>query len=175
MNRLPFFIVFILLLFSSCCFSQTGFLFVKKGFKKKRVYTEGDVIDLKLLDGTYRHGIITLLRNDTIFLNGQPIHKTFVKEVVLKRKPQKPFPGTNTLLAIGAGAALTSAGLAISKQASTKDALIAGPVIGFAPLLLKHFGGRLIRIIPRSKYRIGKKFCLQILDFHIPKYRLKTF
>jgi len=175
MNRLTAFILSLFLLFSSTCFSQAGYLFVKKGIKKKRVYMEGSFISLKLIDGTYVKGIITLLRNDTIFLNGKPIHKTAVQEVLLKKRPKTPFPDAKTLGLIGAGAALTSAGLAISKQASTKDALIAGPVIGFAPLLIKHFGGRAIRAIPRKKFRIGKKFYLQILDFHIPKQTQRGF
>jgi len=136
---------------------------------------EGSSISLKLIDGTYVKGIITLLRNDTIFLNGKPIHKTAVKEVLLKKRPKTPFPDVKTLGLIGAGAALTSAGLAMSKQASTKEALIAGPVIGFAPLLIKHFGGRAIRAIPRKKFRIGKKFYLQILDFHIPRQTQRGF
>lgn len=136
---------------------------------------EGSSISLKLVDGTYVRGIITLLRNDTIFLNGRPIHKTAVKEVLLKKRPKTPFPDTKTLLLIGAGAGLTSAGLALSKQATTRDALIAGPVIGFAPLLIKHFGGRTIRAIPRKKFRIGRKFYLQILDFHIPKQTQRGF
>jgi hypothetical protein len=175
MNRLTAFIFLLFLLLSSASHSQAGYLFVKKGIKKKRIYMEGSSISFKLIDGTYVKGIITLLRNDTIFLNGRPIHKTAVKEVLLKKRPKKPFPDTKTLLTIGAGAALTSAGLAISKQASTKDALIAGPVIGFAPLLLKHFGGRAIGAIPRKKFRIGKKFYLQILEFHIPKQTQRGF
>ena len=36
------------IVFSSFSFSQQGFLFVKKGIKKKRIYTEGDMIHMKL-------------------------------------------------------------------------------------------------------------------------------
>jgi hypothetical protein len=175
MNRLTAFILLLFVLFSSVCFSQAGYLFIKKGIKKKRVYMEGSSISLKLIDGSYVKGIITLLRNDTIFLNGKPIHKTAVKEVILKKRSKKPFPDAKTVALIGAGAALTSAGLALSKQASTRDALIAGPVIGFAPLLIKHFGGRAIGAIPRKKFRIGKKFYLQMVEFHIPRQTARPF
>jgi hypothetical protein len=175
MNRLHFFIVLLLTLVSSFSYSQTGYLFVKKGFKKKRIYTEGDRINVRLQNGSYYYGTITLLRNDTIFINGQPVYHPYIKDVLLKRKPKKPFPDTKTLLVIGGGAVLASAGLAISKQAKTSEALLAGPVIGYGPLLVKHFGGRLFRSFIRKKFRIGKKFRLQILDFHIPGSSLKPF
>jgi hypothetical protein len=158
MNRLATIIILLSMLVSAFSFSQTGYLFVKKGIKKKKIYIEGDAIQVKLQDGTYRNGYITLLRNDTIFINGQPVHKTFVKEVLMKRKPKKPFPDAKTLALIAAGSALTSAGLAISDKDHQGEALIAGPVIGFGPLLIKHFGGRAIRSIPGKKFRIGKKF-----------------
>jgi hypothetical protein len=175
MNRLLFFITLLLLLVSSFSFSQTGYLFVKKGFKKKKIYTEGDAIHVKLQDGSVRYGTITLLRNDTIFLNGQPMHRIFVKEVLLKRKPKKHLPDAKTMLLIGAGSALTSIGLSLNNKDNRDEALIAGPVIGFGPLLIKHFGRRLLRVIPRKKFRIGKKFLLQVLDFHIPKRTFKSF
>jgi hypothetical protein len=160
---------------SAFSFSQQGFLFVKKGFHKKRIYTEGDMIQVRLENGNYRNGMITLLRNDTIFINGQPVYRPLITEVLLKRKPNKPPPDIKTLLLIGGGAALTTAGLTLSKQAKFKDALVAGLVIGYGPLLVKHFGSRLMRSFIRRKFRIGKKFHLQVLDFYLPQTRLKSF
>lgn len=176
MNR-PLIIIFpFLLLASFYSFAQTGYLFVKKGLKKKATYMEGDVIHVKLQDGTERKGVITLLRNDTIFISGRPVHKTVVKEILLERKPKQPFPDTKTVLLITAGATVAAVGLAISDQATTKEAVIAGAVIGFGPLLIKHAGSRGIRAMKRKKYRIGKKFYLQVLDFHIQQLqRVKTF
>jgi hypothetical protein len=175
MNRLPSFFIILFLLFSVFSFSQQGFLFVKKGIKKKRIYTEGDVINVKLEDGSYRNGNITLLRNDTIFINGRPVYRPLITEVLLKRKPKNRLPDAKTMLLIGGGAVLTTAGLTISKQAKFEEALIAGPVIGYGPLLVKHFGGRLIRSFIRKKFRIGKKFRLQVLDFHLSPNSLKSF
>lgn len=170
-------LLFLLLIFSSSTetFSQAGYLFVKKGIRKKRTYSEGDMIRLRLKDGSLAYGSITLLRNDTIFLNGHPVPIGWVKEVLLKRKAKRPFPDGKTIAIIAAGSALTSAGLALSKHETVEQALIAGPVIGFGPLLVKHFGSRLLRIIPRGKFRIGRKFRLQVVDFHIPRYQLRSF
>jgi hypothetical protein len=76
---------------------------------------------------------------------------------------------------IAAGSILTSVGLAIDDRDHRKEALIAGPLIGFGPLLVKHFAGRAIRGMSGRKFRIGKKFYLQVLDFHLPGRRLKSF
>lgn len=175
MNRPTFFLTLLSLVFSISAFSQQGFLFVKKGAKKKRIYTEGDAIHVKLTDGTERYGTITLLRNDTIFISGRPVYRPYISEVILKRKPKKPGPEAKTLLLIGAGVGLTTAGLTLSKQARFEEALVAGLVIGYGPLLLKHFGSRLIRLIPRKKFKIGKRFRLQVLDFHIPNQQKKAY
>ncbi|MBC7948116.1 MAG: hypothetical protein H7Y42_09580 [Chitinophagaceae bacterium] len=177
MNRLTVYTALLLLLTTSVCYSQTGFLFVKKGYKKKRTYTEGDRIHVRLQDGTTVTALITLLRNDTIWLNGKPIHRTFVKEVLLKRGPKRHLPDAKTMALIGVGSAMTSAGLILSKQAeTTEEGVVAGAIIGFGPLLIKHFAGRVWRVIPRGKFRIGRKFHLQVLDFHRPREpRKKTF
>jgi len=175
MNRLRCLFSILFLLLSAFSFSQQGFLFVKKGFHKKRIYTEGDMIQVRLENGNYRNGMITLLRNDTIFINGQPVYRPLITEVLLKRKPNKPLPDIKTLLLIGGGAALVTAGLTLSKQAKFEDALVAGLVIGYGPLLVKHFGSRLMRSFIRRKFRIGKKFHLQVLDFYLPQTRLKSF
>ena len=68
-----------------------------------------------------------------------------VKEVLLKGKPKIPFPDGKTLSLIGAGVAHYTAGLTLSKQAEFEEALVAGPVIGYGPLVIKHLGGRLMR------------------------------
>jgi hypothetical protein len=167
MNRLLFFILFI---FSSVTLqAQTGFLFVKKGYKKKKTYTEGDRIILQLKDGRIYNGLITLLMNDTVFIGGKPVPCTDVRAVVLNRKPKSFGVDGKTLLLITGGVALTTAGLTLSEQASFKEALTAGLVIGYGPLLLKYIGSKIS--LRRKKYRTGKKFRLQVLDFHMPRNR----
>jgi hypothetical protein len=119
--------------------------------------------------------MITLLRNDTIFISGKSVRRTDVNEVLLKRKPSPSLPDANTLLLIGGGAALTTAGLTISEQAKFEEALIAGLVIGYGPLLVKYSGIKFLRMVTRKKFRIGKKFRLQVLDFHLPSKSENTF
>ncbi|MDP4264131.1 MAG: hypothetical protein Q8941_16505 [Bacteroidota bacterium] len=175
MNRRAYFITLLLLLVSLFCFSQNAYLFVKKGFKKKKTYIEGDPIAIRLRDGSYIAGTVTLLRNDTIFINDFPVRCPDVREVVLSKKPKLPFPDAKTLLVIGGGSALVTAGLTISKQATFKEALIAGLTIGYAPLLIKYLGVKFYRLITRKEFRMGKKFHLQVLDFHLTPTRIKPF
>src|ERR1700741_805969 len=112
MNRL---LIFICLFSTLGAHAQTNYLFIKKGGKKKRTYTEGSVIHFKLHDGQDRKGIITLLRNDTIYLNGKPISRQEVATVILDEKKKKPFPAdVKTMFLIGGGAALTTIGLTLN-------------------------------------------------------------
>ena len=165
-------LLLLLLLFSGAAFSQAGFLFVKKGANKKRSYTEGDRIHLLLNSGQEYRGVITLLRNDTIFINGKAVPRLEVKALILNEAKKKKFPAdTKTMLAITGGVALTTVGLSLNDLNKPKDAFIAAAVIGYAPLLLKHFGGRFLYSIKRKKFKIGKKYRLQVLDFHLPRNR----
>lgn len=170
MNR-PLLLLFILL---SClvAHSQTGYLFIKKGGKKKRAYTEGDRIHFLMQNGFHQKGIITLLRNDTIFLNGNPIPRKDVMAVILDERKKKPFPADKTtMLMIGGGVGLTALGLSLNDANPPGKAIIAAVVIGYGPLLIKHLFGRLVYTIHRKKFRMGKKFRLQVLDFYLPQRR----
>lgn len=169
MNR-QLFIVLILLLASLFAHSQDGYLFIKKGIKKKKTYNEGSRILLETKGDTVRGGIITMLRNDTIWINGLPVPRKSVKAVYPNQKKKKTFHvSAKNLLLITGGVVLTTAGLALSKQATWKEALTAGVVIGYGQLgiqyLMKSLNFR------RKKYKIGKKFQLSVLDFHIPRRR----
>jgi hypothetical protein len=168
MNRLFISLLFILFCFSAS--SQSGYLFVKKGIKKKKIYTEYDNIYLRLNNGSYRYGMITRLMNDTIWVAGNPIPRTSVAEVVIRKKEKKKFHvGVQNALLITGGVALTTAGLSISKQASFKEALIAGLVLGYGPLVIGYLSNKIS--LSRKSYKIGKKFQLQMLDFYIPRQR----
>lgn len=168
MNRLLLFLF--ILLAGTTAQAQTGYLFVKKGIKKKKTYTEGDRILLRLGGDTLIGGIITQLKDDIIYLNGHPIPRESVKAVVVRSKRAKSFHiPPNQLLLITGGVALTTGGLTLSKQASFKEALTAGLVIGYGPLLVQYIASKIS--MGRKEYRMGKKFRLQMIDFHLPRRR----
>jgi hypothetical protein len=145
--------------------AQKAWLFLKKGPKKKRTWLEGDRIMLRLPGDTIVGGLITHLRDDTIYLLGKPIPVAKVEAVVLRQKGSAkleiPF---NKLLIITGGVVLTTVGLTLSGQVNEKEALTAGLTIGYGPLLVMG----LVRKIKagRREFRLGKKFRLQLLDIH---------
>ena len=170
MNRL---LLLLILLFSSLSFyGQTNYLYIKRGYHKVRKYTEGDRIHFLLKDGQNLKGMISLLRNDTIYLNDLPIPRGQVAAVILHERNKKPFPADfKTMLLIGGGVGLTTLGLSLNNANEPKDALIAAAVMGYGPLLIKHFGGRLWYAIHRKKFKFKKKFRLQVYDLRVPPRR----
>ena len=168
MNRLLTILLFLSLSLVSS--SQTGYLFVKKGFRKKKTYTEGAALYLRLHDDGLRYGTITRLVNDTIYLNGRPVPRAAVKEVILaENKPKKFQVDAKTFLLITGGVALVTGGLTLSNQAEFNEALLAGAVIGYGPLAIGYLKSKIS--LKRRKYKIGRKFRLQVLDFYLPSKR----
>jgi hypothetical protein len=163
MNRLLF--ILLISFSASLTHAQTGFLFVKKGYKKKRTYTEGDRIILQIREGTIYAGVITLLLNDTIYINNIPVPGREVRKVILANKKKSFHLETKDFLLITAGVALATAGLTLSEQADFKEALTAGLAIGYSPILLRYLASKIS--FKRKKFKIGKKFRVQVLDFHI--------
>jgi hypothetical protein len=163
MNRL--FFILLICFSASITNAQSGFLFVKKGYKKKRTYTEGDRIMLQTREGNLHAGVITLLLNDTIYISNIPVPGRQVRTVILARKKKNFHLEAKDFLLITGGVALTTAGLTLSEQADFKEALAAGLTIGYSPLLLKYIGSKIS--FRRKKFKIGKKFRVQVLDFHI--------
>lgn len=160
----------ILLFFSFVSRSQMAYLFVKKGLQKKKVYVEEDRIILEVKNGTIYRGLITHLKDDTIFVNGKPIVVDSVKTVIIREGAKKSLQvDGKTILLITGGVALTTFGLTASKQAKFKEALTAGLVIGYGPLLAYYAGSRIS--FKRKKFIIGKKFRLQLFDLRVPPKR----
>lgn len=169
MNR-PLFIVSLLLLSTLFAHSQDGYLFVRKGIKKKKTYNEGSRILLQTKSDSVIGGIITMLRNDTIWINGLPVPAKKVKAVYPAQKQRRKFHiSTQEFLLITGGIALFTAGVTLSKQATFRKAIVGGLVIGYGNLGIQYFLSKLS--FKKKKYRIGRKYQLQVIDFHIPRRR----
>jgi hypothetical protein len=168
MNRLLLLFAFSFSFLSS--HAQAGYLFIKKGHKKKRTYLEGENIYLRLQNDTVYYGRITKLMNDTIYLTGRPVPRISVKEVLTPPDKSRKFHiSTKDFLLVTAGVALVTAGLTASGQAEFEEALLAGTVIGYGPLAIAYLKNSVS--FQRKKYRVGKKFRLQIIDFYLPQKR----
>ncbi|MBS1576884.1 MAG: hypothetical protein JST09_16430 [Bacteroidetes bacterium] len=162
----------LLLLFCLFCTgyadAQQSFLFLKKKGHKKRIWTEGDVIRLRLVNDDLLEGRILLLRNDSIYINDLAFRTEDVKQVIVKRKEKKPFPISGLqALYIAGGVGLSTVGMKTAGWTESYGrALWYSSIIGFGPVLLsaavQHMNLR------RTHFNVGKKFRLQVLDFYLP-------
>ncbi|MEJ0106503.1 MAG: hypothetical protein WDO19_29910 [Bacteroidota bacterium] len=155
------------LFLTQVCLSQQSFLFLKKNGHKKRTWTEGDIIRLRLVNDDVLEGRILLLRNDSIFINDLAFRTGDVKQVLLKRKEKKPFPvDALQMLYITGGVALSTIGMKAAGWETTERALLYSSIIGYGPILITAATRNLN--LRRRHFNIGKKFRLQVLDFYRP-------
>ena len=157
------------LLLTQICLSQKSFLFLKKNGHKKRIWTEGDIIRLRLVNDDVLEGRILLLKNDSIYINDLVFRTGDVKQVLLKRKEKKPFPVDGLqMLYITGGVGLSTLGMKVAGWVkTTPKALLYSSIIGYGPILLSAVTRNLN--LKRRHFNIGKKFRLQILDFYMPQ------
>jgi len=150
--------------------AQHAYLHVKKGYKKKKTYLEGDRILLRLKSDTIVGGLITHLRDDTIFILGKPFAVDNVEAVIIRkgRKSKFHIPAKQLLL-IGGGTALTTLGFTFNDYMSVEKAAFTAGMIGFAPIVVQWMASKID--LSRKEYKMGKKFRLQLIDFHIRRLR----
>lgn len=161
-------LLFSALFVSEYCEAQQSFLFLKKNGHKKRTWTEGDNIRLRLVNGDLLEGRILLLRNDSIYINDLVFRTRDVAQVIIKRKEKKPFPinGLQALYIAG-GVGLSTVGMKTAGWTQTYGrALWYSSVIGFGPILLSAVVQHMN--LSRTHFDIGRKFRLQVLDFYVP-------
>jgi hypothetical protein len=170
MNRLLCLLFF--LLTGTPSWQQLNHLFIKKGIHKKKTFNEGDKIQVQFKNGQQKKGVITLLKDSSVFIDGEAIAVTDITAVMVNNRQKNRFPvDGKTALLITAGSAMTATGLSLNKANKPATAIIASAAIGFGPLLIKFIGGRLLWILQRKKYRVGKKFRLQVFDMYPPPKR----
>lgn len=165
MKKIFFFLLLFMGMFIQCD-AQYGHLYVKKGIRKKKEFAEGDRISLRGRDGYLYTGVITLLRNDTIFINGLPMPRADVAVVINPRKKKKFQLEPKQALVIAGGMVLVTGGLTLSKQANFGQAVKAATVIGVAPMIIPFLSSKIS--LKKKQYRIGRKYRLQVLDFYLP-------
>ncbi len=166
MNRLLLLLTIFLL--PALVYAQPGYLFIKKGAKKKRTYEEGDRIALRLANDTVYHGLITLLYRDTIYLNGKVIPARDVKAVVMPVRSNKfPVDG-KTLLLITAGSAMVSGGLMLNNMETPKNAIMTGLAMGFGSIIVRYGIQTVVHWVRKKEFKMGKKYRIQVLEFHMP-------
>jgi len=154
-------LVVLFLLFSQIIYAQKGYLYVKKhGFKKVRTFEEGSVVRFTTKDGNVVHGMLALIKKDSVLVNGNWFGALSINKIFLREKRSNPFDYKTFLLATG-GVVLCTTGMTLANWADFDKALGYSAGIGYTNFLIRYFPN-----LKRKKYKIGKKFTLQTFDLH---------
>jgi hypothetical protein len=146
--------------------SQTDVLLLQKNGRNIKTYEIGSTIIFKTIYDQWLGGTITMMRNDSIFLNNIPFH---VHELAAIRNEGTKWNYVNdgTLLIIaGVGVLVLNVvnGIYRNDKAGTWIAT-SGWITAGAFIL----GGLLLRRARYSDYSIGKKFTLHYLNMKVNK------
>ncbi len=110
-------------------------------------------------------GHISLLKNDSIFINGLRFHKKEINQIVLREKKHFVIEADAKLLGlITAGVALCTVGMTLNNHETFPKALRNSVVIGYSPLLISAIRKKIS--FKRRSYIPGKKFRIDILDLY---------
>ncbi|HEU4471405.1 MAG TPA: hypothetical protein VFR58_09990 [Flavisolibacter sp.] len=152
-------LLIVLLMVSQAAVGQHGMIFVKKrGLKKVATFVEGAPIVFHKKDGSIVNGVLALVRNDSLYVNGYSHHISTVSRIIIRPKNQSIVPD---LLLTTAGVGIATAGITLAKWKDFKGALLYSSGMGYGQLLIKN-----VSRLSRKQYRIGRKFRLQTLDLH---------
>lgn len=145
--------------------AQKGYLFVKKNGRKVATYIEGQTIKLTTDRSGVIEGYISLLKNDSVFINGQRYHKDEISKIILREKRRFAIDAdAQTLGLLTAGIGLSSFGMTLNGREKISTALGYSAIIGYSPLLISAIRKKLS--FKKRSYIIGEKFRIDILDLY---------
>ena len=147
--------------------AQTGYLNVKKNGRKVRTFYEGDYVRVQIGQRIFE-GYLNLLKDDTVYIDRTAYHHSQLKTIYLPRKKPK---GTSIkqIAFVTAGVALSTFGMVVSKYETFDNALRSTAAIGYGPLVINELRRHIS--FKKKKYKLGKKFTVQVLDFYLPVKR----
>jgi hypothetical protein len=139
--------------------AQKGYLFIKKGVRKVKSIPEGASIKLQTTDGL-REGYLTLVRKDSIFINGLPLKISEIRKVYLHGHH---FFNKKEVWYTALGTIISALAIRLVSSKQDRDAsAITTPMLGAGHLLYKGVGRKIK--YGRAAYPIGRKFYLQVFD-----------
>jgi hypothetical protein len=158
------FVIAILLLSPFAGAAQTDVLILQKNGRNIKTYDIGQTIIFKTIYDQWLGGTITMMRNDSIFLNNIPFH---VHEIAAIRNEGTKWNYVNdgTLLIIaGVGVLVLNVinGIYFNEKAGTWVAT-SGWITAGAFII----GGLLMRRARYSDYNMGKKYTLHYLNMKV--------
>jgi hypothetical protein len=162
--KLFYLFCFILLFHFSTAAQFNQLILRKNGIAQKR-YSEGSVITIQTKLGLKYSGTIYLIQNDSVYFIDGGMHTRDIAIVFKKHKKKHrliPF-GTEAFVYSNLGIPLFTAGLTISGE-PFKTSLLSGVALVYIPIII--YNAQQLIFNGNKKYRIGKKYDLQVLDFY---------
>lgn len=146
--------------------AQKAYLFIKRGVRKVKSFPEGSYMKLQTTDGM-KEGYMTRLYRDSVFMPAAYGEQGFPASSIKKVYDIQPGSGINpeTLLYTSMGMVLSTAAIRIVENNSdggVRTSTAAPVMLGVSGLALKALLHKLK--YGRAKYRIGRKFRVQVFD-----------
>ncbi len=141
-----------------CCgtFAQRGVIFIKKkGYKKVASFAEGQQIHFRNHQGEHVKGMIWIVRNDSLMVDGQMHALTSFSRIYLREKSKL---AREVLITTG-GILAASGFMHLAGWSRFDDALTHNATLGYGNILVRNLSK-----FKRRQYVIGRKFSIQALD-----------
>jgi hypothetical protein len=140
--------------------AQTNLLVLEKNGENVKTYSAGVDITIQTIYHQWFDGVITAIRNDSIFVNGFPFHYKEI-EVIRKDRKKLNYEADGVLLMVaGGGVILLGAVNGLYRGDKAGSWFSTTSYITAAALLV---GGYLLARSRYKYYRIGKKYTLDYL------------
>jgi len=159
-------IIFLCLLIPFVAIGQNDVLVLKKRGYHLRSYTIGDELTMKTVYDQWLTGTITNMRNDSIFLNGNPFN---FKEIAAIKRTHVNFGNTTLpfgMMGTGFGIFFLGAFNGLYRHDQAKDWYTKSGVITGASLLV---AGYALTFTKKKIYRIGGRYKLDYLQLTFKK------
>jgi hypothetical protein len=159
-------IIFLFFLIPFVAIGQNDVLVLKKRGYHLRSYTIGDELTMKSVYDQWLSGTITGMRNDTIFLNGNPFN---YKEIAAIRRSHANFGNTTLpfgMMGSGFGIFFLGAFNGLYRHDQAKDWYTKSGVITGASLLVI---GYALTFTKTKTYRMGRRYKLDYLQLTFNK------
>ena len=140
------------------CLAQTDVLELKKNGHNLRTYAPGMYLVMETVYDQWLEGPITAIRNDSVFVNGQPFHIKEIKTIRYERTKLNYQADGLILMIAGGGVLLLGAvngmyrGDPASEWYTPASYITAGALLGLGFFLIKS---------QYKKYHLGKKYKLE--------------
>jgi len=145
--------------------AQTNLLVLEKNGENVKTYSAGMDITIQTIYHQWFDGVITSIRNDSIFVNGFPFHYKEIEAIRRDRKKLNYEADGVLMMVAGAGVIVLGAVNGLYRGDKAGSWFTATSYITAAALV----GGGYLLMKSRYKYyRIGKKYTLNYLalDFN---------